>query len=294
MKVKFCLFLATTAHCHDRAAIKIHITHFTCIFNEEFWAAEIQISSIVFRTNINRLAVVLVQKEENKILCIARTDDSTGKTEAEAVKKSLDDWQLASYIISMGFDTTSSNTGVHKGALYSPTTDAEQKPPLDGLPAPYPRTGDREHFQNSLWRYKVSRMHVIQGSDLHWQTKRKVEKMSLFVVFVYLKSWFSASCLTSAASNDLELFRRIDKFKSVHKKVSAAAANVLQRHTWYLTEELVPLALFNEKLPLDDRTHLALKIGQLPLEELDIRKPSLPSIHLKSSQIGPHLHTTKR
>ena len=34
MKVKFCLFLATTAHCHDRAAIKIHITHFNRIFND--------------------------------------------------------------------------------------------------------------------------------------------------------------------------------------------------------------------------------------------------------------------
>ena len=67
-------------------------------------------------SSVNRLAVVLVQKEENKILCIARTDDSTGKTEAESVKKSLDDWQLTSYIVSMGFDTTSSNTGVHKGA----------------------------------------------------------------------------------------------------------------------------------------------------------------------------------
>ena len=32
MNVKCCLFLATTAHCHDRAAIKIHITLFTCIF----------------------------------------------------------------------------------------------------------------------------------------------------------------------------------------------------------------------------------------------------------------------
>ena len=28
--------------------------------------------------------------------------------------------------------------------------------------------------------------------DLQWQTKKKVEKMSLFVVFVYLKSWFNA------------------------------------------------------------------------------------------------------
>ena len=31
MKVKFCLFLTTTAHCHDRAAIKIHITTFNRI-----------------------------------------------------------------------------------------------------------------------------------------------------------------------------------------------------------------------------------------------------------------------
>ena len=33
-KVTFCLFLATAAHCHDRAAIKIHITHFIRIFND--------------------------------------------------------------------------------------------------------------------------------------------------------------------------------------------------------------------------------------------------------------------
>ena len=331
--------------------------------------------------------MVLVQKEENKILCIARTDDSTGKTEAEAVKKSLDDWQLASYIISMGFDTTSSNTGVHKGActllqqmlnrnllwmacrhhilelvigstfktLFGDTKSPEctlfkdlkkswdsldlNSFTLPDIPSSYqkdeeelleyinsllspdnvrnlPRGDYKELLElskvilggiierNKGYVYKIQRpgadhharwmaksIYILKMTllrhqlDLHWQTKRKVEKMSLFVVFVYLKSWFSASCLTSAANNDLELFRRIDKFKSVHKKVSAAAANVLQRHTWYLTEELVPLALFNEKLPLDDRTHLALKIGQLPLEELDIRKPSLPSIHLKSELI---------
>ena len=59
MKVKLFLFLATTAHCHDQAAIKFHITHFTRIFNDHFykrtkelWAAEIQIISIVFGTYI--------------------------------------------------------------------------------------------------------------------------------------------------------------------------------------------------------------------------------------------------
>ena len=60
--------------------------------------------------------MVLIQEEENKILCVAKTEDSTGKTEAETVKKTLDDWEIADRIIAIGFDTTSSNTGVHRGA----------------------------------------------------------------------------------------------------------------------------------------------------------------------------------
>ena len=65
---------------------------------------------------VNRLAIVLVQKESNKILAIAKTESSTGKVEAEAVKKALDEWEITEKIIACGFDTTSSNTGVHKGA----------------------------------------------------------------------------------------------------------------------------------------------------------------------------------
>ena len=52
--------------------------------------------------SVNRLAVVLVQENENKILSIARTDDSTGRTEAEAVKTTLDEWELTDQIIAIG------------------------------------------------------------------------------------------------------------------------------------------------------------------------------------------------
>ena len=67
--------------------------------------------------------------------------------------------------------------------------------------------------------------------DLHWQTKKKVEKMSLFVIFVYLKSWFGAPSLTAAATEDLELYSRLHKFRTVHSKVSSTTTSVLQRHT---------------------------------------------------------------
>ena len=65
---------------------------------------------------VNRLAVVVAQEEENQLLCVTKTDDSTGKTEAEAVKRALEEWGLKDLIIACGFDTTSSNTGIHKGS----------------------------------------------------------------------------------------------------------------------------------------------------------------------------------
>ena len=58
---------------------------------------------------------LLIQELENKILCIAKTKNSTGKVEAETVLKALEDWNVKDSIIAMGFDTMSFNTGIHKG-----------------------------------------------------------------------------------------------------------------------------------------------------------------------------------
>ena len=52
----------------------------------------------------------------SKILGIAETKDSTGRVEAEKVKEILDNWNVTEKIIALGFDTTSSNTGIRKGS----------------------------------------------------------------------------------------------------------------------------------------------------------------------------------
>ena len=41
---------------------------------------------------VNRLVVVAAQEKDNQLLCVTKTYDSTGKTEAEAVGKTLEDW----------------------------------------------------------------------------------------------------------------------------------------------------------------------------------------------------------
>ena len=101
--------------------------------------------------------------------------------------------------------------------------------------------------------------------------------MALFIVFVHLKSWFTSTYLYSAASADLDLFGRIKQF-SKHKKIAEVGEAVFQRHTWYLTEELIPLSLFDAKLPEDTVNRLAEKIEQLPESNLKIQKPTLPKI----------------
>ena len=65
---------------------------------------------------VNRLAVVAVQEEENQLLCVTKTEDSTGKVEADAVKEAINNWGLSEGIIACCFDTTSTNTGINSGS----------------------------------------------------------------------------------------------------------------------------------------------------------------------------------
>ena len=108
--------------------------------------------------------------------------------------------------------------------------------------------------------------------------------MALFVVFIYLKAWFNSPSLTSAAKNDLELYKLLLKFKKIHSKISQSACEVLNRHTWYLTEDAITLTLFNEDIIYtEERTLYAKKIYELAAtDELEIQKPDLPLITQKS------------
>ena len=65
---------------------------------------------------MNRLAVVAVQEEENQLLCVTKTEDSTEKVEADAVNEAINNWGLSEEIIVCCFDTNSSNTGINSGS----------------------------------------------------------------------------------------------------------------------------------------------------------------------------------
>ena len=90
------------------------------------------------------------------------------------------------------------------------------------------------------------------------------------------------------------IFRNLTKFKKIHARVSTATCTVLQRHTWYLTEDLIRVSLFNEAIPAAERTLHAKKLYNLPAtEELPIMKPVLPALST-SSQISDYIGERSR
>ena len=305
---------------------------------------------------------------------------------AEKVKEILDNWNVTEKIIALGFDTTSSNTGIRKGsctilqqllerqllclacrhhiperiiAVSFITLFGETKGPdvplfktlkncwdnldlsnikLPDIPSCYdgdedsllsyindklepenlkllPRCDYKEYLELALlflggsidrkkgYTYQIQRpgadhharwmskaIYILKLSllqhqidEIHWQTKKKIHKMALFVVFIYLKAWFNSPSLTSAAKNDLELYKLLLKFKKINSKISQSACEVLNRHTWYLTEDAITLTLFNEDICTEEITLYAKKIYELAAtEELEIQKPDLPLITQKS------------
>ena len=323
---------------------------------------------------VNRLAVVAAQEKDNQLLCVTKTDDSTGKTEAEAVGKALEDWGLKESIIACGIDTTSSNTGIHKGScvllqdilqrqflwlacrhhimellvkaayhqvfgdskspdvkLFSilkdpstwnslnlvdfrlPTIPQAYKNNVDSLLSFINKQLDEENAaeiplakiflggsidRKNGYTFQLSRpeadhharwmskciyfLKLSLLSHQFLQSELAVEEEGgdhgLLHCFSYLESWFCSPSLLGAAENDLKLFKRLQRFSKINKKISSATSTVLCRHTWYLTEELIPFSLFNKNITLEERTTLARKIGSLPPAELQLCKPKLPPI----------------
>jgi len=116
----------------------------------------------------------------------------------------------------------------------------------------------------------------------------KLQHFVDFVVYVYVEWWCSACQSQDAPLNDLDLFRNIMIYSD--DVISESAIKSLSRHTWYLTDELVLLSLFSDRLPSNEKTDIVKKLLQLEkVESFHNRqgsgfgKPVLPRVSSDST-----------
>jgi hypothetical protein len=126
---------------------------------------------------------------------------------------------------------------------------------------------------------------VIPKNIMSSAQMSKLKRYVDFVVLCYIPWWFTAACPQDAPLNDLNFLKAATLFEDV--TISKAAVRAFSKHTWYLTEELVLLALFSDQVTLEEKNAIVQKLERA--EAFDKRhghgfgKPILPRVDISSS-----------
>ena len=96
----------------------------------------------------------------------------------------------------------------------------------------------QQHF-NDLLRRNITTAHQVQ----------KIYDFVAFVTHVHSTWWITSSSAEDAPWNDLQLFRKLLQYEAVNANIAKSPIRAFQRHLWYLTAEMVPLALFSHFTP---------------------------------------------
>jgi hypothetical protein len=87
--------------------------------------------------------------------------------------------------------------------------------------------------------------------DVFNLTKKEETQLERFVKFgalIYTSVWMQATLPAEAPVIDFKLWYRLAAYEAVDPEISIAARNVLEHHLWYLSDELVGLALFSDNV----------------------------------------------
>ena len=111
------------------------------------------------------------------------------------------------------------------------------------------------------------------------ETKENLQCFTLFQVTIYIPHFLMSSIGSDAAVNDLTLHKKLQKFRDVDEVIRDKALKTLERHLWYLSDLTIPMALFSDKVDLDNKARMAAKLLALKKKNTKaqkLRKPKFP------------------
>ena len=126
--------------------------------------------------------------------------------------------------------------------------------------------------------YALEMWLFLEQFKLTAREKTGLRDFAFFVVRVYLKVWIYAPSAISAPLNDLLLMNSLLQYSTIHQAISTATAKTLSSHLWYLSQELVGLALFDGRVFSSTKR---LMIAAMENKGTD-RPPKRPNIDLQA------------
>lgn len=98
-------------------------------------------------------------------------------------------------------------------------------------------------------------------------TKKELCQLQRFVQFgalLYTRAWVEAPLAAEAPAGDLEFWSNLEAYKSIDREIATATMKVLEHHLWYLSDELVGLALFSDRVPATEKVKIVEGMSREP------------------------------
>lgn len=128
---------------------------------------------------------------------------------------------------------------------------------LDGVPPKEISFRAPAGLHRARWMAKVIYALKIWMFRNQFKLTKKEEKglleICIFTVRLFITAWYQAPGATLAPRLDLQLLKDIDAYKSQNALISQVALKKFMGHLWYLSEELVALAFFDDKVSSDTK-----------------------------------------
>jgi hypothetical protein len=125
------------------------------------------------------------------------------------------------------------------------------------------------------------------------EERRQIHQMAQFIALFYAKYFLRSRIAVFSPQDDLKFLSSMISYRDEDPDLTIPVIASIKRHLWYLSEELVVLALFNEELGSFTRSVMAQKLFSIPRPDVfKVGKPKYPTIDdnnlpLLSSLLGP-------
>jgi len=98
-------------------------------------------------------------------------------------------------------------------------------------------------------------------------------RVCAFIIKIYIKSWFTATNVSEAPLNDIDLIRRLFEYSIDDEHIATSCLTKFLNHLWYLSNECMAFSIFDERISIENRRLIAVKLKgyentNQPCEEL--------------------------
>ena len=119
-----------------------------------------------------------------------------------------------------------------------------------------------------------------------------LRRICLFTVTIYVKAWFSAPDTRDAPLNDLCLLQTLESYVDTDRQVSDISLKKMRGHLWYLSEDLIGLALFSDRVFESEKVAMVDALKKPKLAE-DVRRVDPTSVVAFQRKTLPDFVTEK-